>query len=129
MEVVEVPLEGAVLAVDLEGVEGLVAAGVAGGLEEAEGAVVEMAEEGAGVVDADLLTLPVRLCLRSLMKVSVMALTSLMPPLSQSAVSMQWASRSPVTPEPAALTSRRQRPAPPCGRSGLMVQSWRKLAR
>ena len=52
-------------------------------------------------------TLPVRLCLRSLMNVSVMAVTLSMPPLSQIAVSMQWASRSPVTPLPAAATSSR----------------------
>ena len=48
-------------------------------------------------------TLPVRLCLRSLTKVSVIAVTLSMRPLSQSAVSMQWASRSPVTPLPATL--------------------------
>ena len=30
---------------------------------------------------------------------------------------------------PAAAASNRHRPAPPCGRSALMVQSWRKLAR
>ena len=48
-------------------------------------------------------TLPVRLCLRSLMKVSVIAVTLSMPPLSHMAVSMQWASRSPVTPLPATL--------------------------
>ena len=72
-------------------------------------------------------TLPVRLCLRSLMNVSVIAVTSVIGPLSQSAVSMQWASRSPVTPLPAAATSSRQRPAPPCGRSAEIVQSWRKL--
>ena len=46
-------------------------------------------------------TLPVRLCFRSLMNVSVIAVTSVIGPLSQSAVSMQWASRSPVTPLPA----------------------------
>ena len=46
-----------------------------------------------------------------------------------SQISMQCASKSPVTPDPAAFTSSRQRPAPPWGRSALMVQSWRKLAR
>ncbi len=67
--------------------------------------------------------------MRSLTKVSVMALTVSMPPLSQMAVSMQWARRSPVTPLPAAATSRRHKPVPPCGKSGLMVQSCRNLAR
>ena len=57
VQVVEVPLDRGLLAVDLEGVEGLVAAGVAGRLEEAERAVVEPAEEGAGVVDLDRLDL------------------------------------------------------------------------
>ena len=74
-------------------------------------------------------TLPVRLCLRSLTKVSVIALTCVIEPFSQRAVSMQWARRSPVTPEPAAATSSRQRAVPPCGRSALIVQSCRKLAR
>ena len=46
-------------------------------------------------------TLPVRLCLRDLMNVSVIAVTSSIGPLSHIAVSMQWASRSPVTPLPA----------------------------
>ncbi len=74
-------------------------------------------------------TLPVSLCLRSLTKVSVMALIVSRPPFSQRAVSMQWASRSPVTPLPAAATSSRHSAAPPCGSSGLIVQSWRNLAR
>jgi len=74
-------------------------------------------------------TLPVRLCLRSLTNVSVIALTVATPPLSQIAVSMQWASKSPVTPLPAAATSSRQRPVPPCGNSGLIVQSCRNFAR
>ena len=45
VEVVQVPLEGAFFAVDLQRVEGLVAAGIAGRLEQAERAVVEPAEE------------------------------------------------------------------------------------
>src|SRR5438128_11469122 len=57
VQVVQVPLDRGVLAVDLEGVEGLVAAGVARRFKEAERAVREAAEEGAGVVDADLLDL------------------------------------------------------------------------
>ena len=40
-----------------------------------------------------------------------------MRPFSHRAVSMQCASRSPVTPLPATATSSRQRPSPPCGRS------------
>ena len=63
------------------------------------------------------------------MKVSVIAVSEAMAPLIQIAVSMQWASRSPVTPEPAASTSSRQVPAPPCGTSGEIVQSCRNFAR
>ena len=74
-------------------------------------------------------TLPDSVCLRSLMNVSVIAVTLSIGPLSQRAVSMQWARRSPVTPLPATRTSIRHRPAPPCGRSAEIVQSCRKLAR
>ncbi len=74
-------------------------------------------------------TLPVSACMRSFTKVSVIAQTELMGPLCHMAVSIQWASRSPVTPEPAALTSRRQVAMPPCGTFAEIVQSWRKLAR
>jgi hypothetical protein len=55
-------------------------------------------------------TLPVSVCGRSLTNVSVMQLTVSSGPLSQMAVSMQWASRSPDTPAPAALMSSRHRP-------------------
>ena len=57
VEVMQVPLEGLVLAVDLERVEGLVAAGVAGGLELRDRAVFEAAQEDGGVVDGDGLLL------------------------------------------------------------------------
>ncbi len=43
-------------------------------------------------------TLPVSACMRSLTKVSVSAMTRAIGPLSHIAVSMEWASRSPVTP-------------------------------
>ena len=46
-----------------------------------------------------------------------------------SAVSRQWATRSPVTPEPAAAESSLHRAAPPWGTSSAMVQSWRNWAR
>ena len=39
------------------------------------------------------------------------------------------AARAVQTPLPAAATSSRQSPLPPCGSSGLMVQSCRNLAR
>src|SRR5438034_3371150 len=55
VQVVQVPLDRGFFAVDLESVERLVAAGVASALEQAEGAVAEVAEERAGVVDAHLL--------------------------------------------------------------------------
>ena len=63
------------------------------------------------------------------MNVSVIAETSVIEPFSQSAVSMQWASRSPVTPLPATFTSRRHSPSPPWGRSLEIVQSCRNFAR
>ena len=64
-------------------------------------------------------TLPETACLRLFTNVSVIAETRLIEPLIQIAVSMQCARRSPVTPEPAAFTSSRQVPAPPCGTSGI----------
>ncbi len=45
VQIVQVPLERALLAVDLEGVERLVAAGVPRRLEQAERAVLEVAQE------------------------------------------------------------------------------------
>ena len=57
MKVFEIPLQAHLLAVDLKGVEGLVAAGVAGALEQAERTVGEVTEEGAGVVDGHRLHL------------------------------------------------------------------------
>ena len=56
-QIVEVPADRGVLAVDLEGVQGLVASGVAGRFEVAQRTVSEAAEEGARVVDADGLAL------------------------------------------------------------------------
>jgi hypothetical protein len=50
-------------------------------------------------------------------------------PFSHIAVSIQCASRSPVTPLPATAASRRHRPSPPCGNSREMVQSCRNFAR
>ena len=49
----QVEAQGAVHAVDLEGLERLVTAGVAGTLEQAHRAVLEAAKEHAGVVDGD----------------------------------------------------------------------------
>jgi len=66
-------------------------------------------------------TLPVSACLRCLTKVSVAAVTRAMGPLSHSAVSIEWARRSPVTPEPATLTSSRHRAMPPWGTSAEIV--------
>ena len=62
VQVVQVPEDGGVLAVDLEGVERLVAAGVAGGFERGQRAVLEPGQERAGVVDAHLLHLAGQLC-------------------------------------------------------------------
>ena len=55
MQIVQVPEDRGVFAVDLESVERLVAARVAGGFEGGERAVLETRQESAGVVDADLL--------------------------------------------------------------------------
>ena len=66
-------------------------------------------------------TLPVSACFRSLTKVSVWATTRRMGPLSHWAVSIEWASRSPVTPEPATRASSRQRAMPPWGTSAEIV--------
>ncbi len=63
-------------------------------------------------------TLPVRLCCLSLMKVSVIAVTLSILPLSQSAVSMQWASKSPVTPLPAACGVEPPEPVTPLRQVG-----------
>ena len=49
--------------------------------------------------------------------------TRAMGPVSHSAVSIEWARRSPVTPEPATSTSNRHNAAPPCGTSAEIVQS------
>jgi len=57
MQVVQVPGDRHVLAVDLEGVQGLVPASVAGRFERRQRAVMEPAHEGAGVVDPDFLDL------------------------------------------------------------------------
>ena len=62
---------------------------------------------------------------RSLTNVSVVAATLVIGPASHIAVSMECASRSPVTPLPDTLLSSRHRVLPPCGTSGLMVQSCR----
>src|SRR5690606_12497194 len=51
VEVVEVPADRGVLAIDLEGVERLVSPGVPGRLKQAERPIREVAEERAGVVD------------------------------------------------------------------------------
>src|ERR1039457_3606646 len=52
VQIVEVPDDGCVLAVDFQGVQGLVPAGVTRGLEGGEGAVAEAGKEETGVVDA-----------------------------------------------------------------------------
>src|SRR5262245_11510025 len=54
MQIVQVPLDRSLLAVDLESVEGLVAAGIARGFEQPKRAILEAAEERAGIIDAYL---------------------------------------------------------------------------
>jgi hypothetical protein len=75
VQIVQVPGDRGVLAVDFEGVQGLVAAGVPRGLERGQRAVAEPGQERAGVVDPHLLDLAGERVFAFLMKVSVMALT------------------------------------------------------
>src|SRR5713226_668169 len=53
MQIVQVPGYRGMLAVDLKGVESLMAAGIARGFEDRQRAVLESCQKGAGVVDAD----------------------------------------------------------------------------
>src|SRR2546421_7827437 len=55
MQIMEVPENGSMFAIDFEGVERLVPAGVAGGFEGGERAIFEAREKGAGIINADLL--------------------------------------------------------------------------
>src|SRR5690606_2811314 len=57
MQVVQIPADAGVFAIDLERVKSLVPAGVAGRLEQTKRTILEMAKEGAGVVDIDFLDL------------------------------------------------------------------------
>ena len=49
IEVVEVPSDGSIFTIDLEGVESLVTPGIAGGFKKAERSVVEVAVENTGM--------------------------------------------------------------------------------
>ena len=53
VEIVEVPREGFVMAVDLEGLVRFMTAGVAGGFEDGGGAIFKTGKESAGVIDGD----------------------------------------------------------------------------
>ena len=53
VQVVQIPGDAGVLAVDLQRVQGLVPSGVTGALEDAEAAVGESAKKRASVVDAE----------------------------------------------------------------------------
>src|SRR5687767_12844707 len=57
MQVVQVPKDGSVLAIDLKRVKGFVAAGITGRLERGERTVLEAREESACIIDADFLHL------------------------------------------------------------------------
>ena len=58
VKVVEIPADGGIFTVDLEGVERLVAPRITGRLEESEGSVGKVAVEKAGVINGDCLLLP-----------------------------------------------------------------------
>ena len=131
VQVVQVPDDRGVLAVDLERVERLVAAGVAGRFEHGRASRSSKRQRNAQASSMPTFsTLPVRLCLRSLTNVSVIAVTLLIgavePEGRVDAVGQQVAGD-------AAAGRRRHRaatgPAPPCGRSAEIVQSCRNLAR
>ena len=53
VQIVQVPDDGRILAVDFECVECFMTAGIAGGLKGGQRAVAEARQEEAGVVDAD----------------------------------------------------------------------------
>src|SRR5258708_18351191 len=53
MQIMKVPTDGGVFTIDFEGIERLVAAGVASGFERCERAVLEAGEKGAGIVNPD----------------------------------------------------------------------------
>ena len=55
VQIVQIPADGGVGAVDLQRVQGLVAARVPGGLKQAERSIVEVTMEDTGVVDGDFL--------------------------------------------------------------------------
>ena len=90
-------------AVDLESVERLVTARVTRRFERRQRAVAEARQERAGVVDLDLFDLAGEVVLAFLDEGLGHGGDRLIGPLSHIAVSMQCASRSPVTPLPATL--------------------------
>ena len=57
VEVMQIPADGGVGTIDLQRVQGFVAAGVPGGFKQTERAIVEVTMEDAGVVDSDFLFL------------------------------------------------------------------------
>ena len=57
IEVVEVPSDGSIFTIDLEGVESLVTPCIAGRFKQAERSVVEVAVENTGIIDGDRLFL------------------------------------------------------------------------
>jgi hypothetical protein len=118
MQIVQVPENGCVLAVDLECIQRLVAARIAGRLERGQRSVVEARQERAGVVDAHFLHAAGQRMLALLDERFGHGGDPSIPPFSHMAVSMQCASRSPVTPLPATFTSSRHRPAPPLRQVG-----------
>ena len=60
IEIVKIPPDGRIFAVDFERVEGLVSPGVTGRLKETKGPVGKVAVEEAGIVDGNRLFLPGR---------------------------------------------------------------------
>ena len=130
VQVVQVPGDRGVLAVDLERVERLVAARVAGRLESGQRAVGEARQEQAGVVDPDRLDLAgqgvLPLLDEGLGRRGDVVDAAVEPHRGVDAMGQQVAGHA------AAGNARRRdarAPLPPCGRSVEIVQSWRNFAR
>src|ERR1700721_204084 len=51
----QIPTDGSMLAIDLEGIKGLVAARIAGRLEKSKRSIVKPAQKRTGIVDRNLL--------------------------------------------------------------------------
>ena len=91
--------------IDLEGVESLVTPH-SGWIQTGRRSVVEVAVENTGIIDGDRLFLSGG-SVHPFLDEGLGDGGDILNPVSQMAVSIPWARRSPVTPDPAAAASRR----------------------